>query len=73
MQANQPISGHAFADHSKRFSVDQQLRNYGFRIAARRSGTVPLWELGGELFPQHEAVEYLDQDELDKAEFRDSL
>jgi hypothetical protein len=43
------------SDKSQRFSVDQKLRRFGFRIHSRPAGKEPTWERDGKLYTEVEA------------------
>lgn len=44
-----------------RFPPDIHLRRHGFRIHARVKDTEPIWELGGKLYRQEEALVLCDK------------
>jgi hypothetical protein len=51
-------------DRSSRCQGDKQLRELGYRIAARPNDGEPLWERGGVLFLESAIWEMIERDRL---------
>ena len=47
-------------DHTPRFEIDQLLRKHGFKIHSRRGDKIAVWERGGELYTQNQALGEVD-------------
>lgn len=53
--------GTVWAEHRDRYPDDSRLRQHGYKIHSRKNGQEPIWELGGNLVPQHVALQRISE------------